>query len=185
MALAVQFDRDDYLEFNANIHEFESSLQGFVDSAFQHSEEETAACAAYATAAGLSCVPGGRITGGRGAVVGGSCATGGRGVATGFLGAPGGCGVPSGFLCVPGGRVPGGRGAVVGRVVRCAATTVANFFTIVAGFERNPYGLLDFHMSQASRATVYRSDPATHGLPCLARGPRCAVRPRRLPGIQR
>ena len=30
-----QFDRD-YLEFNANIHELESSLQGFINSTFEH-----------------------------------------------------------------------------------------------------------------------------------------------------
>ena len=31
----AQFDRD-YLEFNANIHELESSLQGFINSTFEH-----------------------------------------------------------------------------------------------------------------------------------------------------
>ena len=30
-----QFDRD-YLEFNANIHELESSLQGFINSSFEN-----------------------------------------------------------------------------------------------------------------------------------------------------
>ena len=32
---ANQFDRD-YLEFLANIHELESSLQGFINASFEH-----------------------------------------------------------------------------------------------------------------------------------------------------
>ena len=43
-----QFDRD-FLEFNANIHELESSLQGFINSSFENitSTEQALTCLLY------------------------------------------------------------------------------------------------------------------------------------------
>ncbi|KAL3914211.1 MAG: hypothetical protein SGPRY_007703, partial [Prymnesium sp.] len=38
-----QFDRD-YLEFNANIHELEASLQGFINSSFENITSTEQAC---------------------------------------------------------------------------------------------------------------------------------------------